>query len=185
MTYEFHLRRANSSWRPSFVRNTKNFANVIANYRSKYAKAPAGSAEERQIVSQFNAAYNAWMAKVKNENTKRRTQEASFFTNLRAARKSGNSAAVGAVLAKYSNARKSPSRTVAAVQRRSPIARSPAPKRTGKKRNTSSLRKMIAHRNLSRTKADLMARKAALESERNKLENKIFTIIRKLGELPY
>jgi hypothetical protein len=31
----------------------------------------------------------------------------------------------------------------------------------------------------------LMARKAALESERNKLENKIFTIIRKLGELPY
>lgn len=185
MTYEFYLRRSNSAWRPSFVRNDKNFANVIANYRNKYAKAPAGSAEERQIVNKFNKAYGAWVAKVKNENTKRRAQEAAFFTNLRAARKSGNAAAVSAVIAKYSNVRKYPAGSVAAPQRRSLVARSASPKRSGKKRNTSSLRKMIAHRNLSRTKANLMAQKAALESERDKLENKIFVLIRKLGELPY
>jgi hypothetical protein len=64
------------------------------------------------------------------------------------------------------------------------VARTPSPKRSGKKRNTKNLRKMIAHRNLSQMKANLMAQKAALERDRNNLETKIFAIIRKIGELP-
>jgi hypothetical protein len=188
MTYEFYLRRpsTNFSWRPSFVRNTANFTNTIQNYREKYAKAPEGSANERQIVANFNAAYNAWLAKVKNENSKRRAKENEFFKNLTAARKSGNAAAVNAVLARYTNGGKSPARNVAvaARQRTPPVARTPSPKRSGKKRNTKNLRKMIAHRNLSQMKANLMAQKAALERDRNNLETKIFAIIRKIGELP-
>jgi hypothetical protein len=42
----------------------------------------------------------------------------------------------------------------------------------------------MANRNLSQIKANLMAQKAVLESERNKLETQIFAIIRKIGELP-
>ena len=182
-SYEFYLRRpvTNSSWRPAFVRNTSNFTNTVQNYREKYAKAPMGSAEERKVVANFNKAYGAWIAKVKNENVKRRATESAFFKNLSAARKSGNAAAVGAVLAKYANAAAvaSPAR-----QRSSPVARSASPKRSGKKRNSGNLRKAMAHRNLSRMKANLMAQKAALEFERNKLETQIFALIRKIGELP-
>ena len=187
MTYEFFLRApaTNFSWRPSFVRNNKNFTNTIKNYREKFAKAPEGSANERQIVANFNKAYSAWIAKVKNENSKRRAKEGEFFKNLSAARKTGNTAAVNAVMAKYSA---SPARRASPSPRRAgsaSVARSPSPKRSGKKRNTSNLRKMLAHNKLSQTKANLMAQKSALESERNKLEAKIFALIRKLGELPY
>jgi hypothetical protein len=190
MTYEFHLRRpaTNFSWRPSFVRNTANFTNTIKNYREKFAKAPEGSANERQVVANFNKAYSAWIAKVKNENSKRRAKESEFFKNLVAARKSGNAAAINVVMAKYSNGKASSARRASPSPRRAgsaSVARSPSPKRSGKKRNTSNLRKMLAHNKLSQTKANLMAQKAALESERNKLEVKIFALIRKLGELPY
>lgn len=190
MTYEFYLRRpsTNSSWRPAFVRNLTNFANKIENYREKYAKAPEGSAAERKIVENFNKAYGAWMAKVKNENAKRRASERAFFNNLRTARKSGNAAAVNAVLAKYTNGKASPPRRTSASPRRAtsaPVARSAPPERSGKKRNTSNLRKHLAHSKLSQMKANLMTQKAALERERNNLETKIFAIIRKLGELPY
>jgi hypothetical protein len=164
-----------------------NFTSTIQNYREKYAKAPQGSAEERKVVANFNKAYGAWMTKVKNEHAKRRATESAFFKNLIAARKSGNAAAVSAVLAKYSNAAAaaSPRRISASPARqRTPVARSASPKRSGKKRNTKNLRKAMAHRNLSRMKANLMAQKAALESERNKLETQIFALIRKIGELP-
>lgn len=190
MTYEFYLRRpaTNFSWRPSFVRNMSNFTNKIQNYREKYAKAQEGSANERQIVANFNKAYSAWIAKVKNENSKRRARESEFFKNLAAARKTGNAAAVNAVMAKYSNGKVATPRRGSASPRRAgsaSVARSASPKRSGKQRNTSNLRKQMAHNKLSQTKANLMAQKAALESERNKLETKIFAIIRKLGELPY
>jgi len=186
MTYEYYLTRNNGSWRPSYIRNDKNFANVIANYRNKYSKVASGSEAGRKIASNFNKAYNAWITKVKNENTNRRAKESAFFTNLRAARKSGNAAAVAAVLAKYGNGGKSPVKSVAAAarQRPTPVARSASPKRSGKRRNTGNLRMMMARRNLHQLKTSLMAQKAALESERNKLENQIFSIIRKLGELP-
>jgi hypothetical protein len=190
MTYEFYLRRptTNFSWRPSFVRNTANFTNTIKNYREKFAKAPEGSANERQIVANFNKAYSAWIIKVKNENAKRRAKEGEFFKNLSAAKKSGNAAAVNAVMAKYSNGNASPPRRSSVSPRRAApasVARAAAPKRSGKKRNTSNMRKMLAHNKLSQTKANLMAQKTALERERNNLETKIFAIIRKLGELPY
>ena len=185
MTYEYYLKRNTGSWRPGFVRNETNFANVIANYHSKYAQAPARSANERKIVANFNKAYGAWIAKVKNENAKRRAAELSLFRNLREAKKSGNAASVNAVLARYANGGKSPIKSVvAAVRRRTPVARSASPKRSGKRRNTGNLRMMMAHRNLAKFKANLMAQKAALESERNKLETEIFSIIRKIGELP-
>jgi len=186
MTYEYYLIRNNGSWRPSYIRNYKNFTNVITNYRNKYAKAASGSDAEHRIVSNFNKAYNAWITKVKNENTKRRTKESAFFANLRAARKSGNAAAVAAVMAKYGNGGKSPVKSVAtaARQRTTPVARSASPKRSGKKRDTGNLRMMMVRRNLHQLKTSLMAQKAALESERNKLETQIFTIIRKLGKLP-
>jgi hypothetical protein len=165
-----------------------NFENTIKNYREKYGKAPQGSANERKVVANFNKAYGAWMAKVKNENAKRRAREGAFFKNLTAARKSGNSAAVKAVLARYSNAAATASPRAGSAsparQRSSPVARSASPKRSGKKRNTGNLRKAMAHRNLSQLKANLMAQKAALESERNKLETQIFVLIRKIGELP-
>jgi len=183
MTYEYYLKRSNGSWRPSFVRNMSNFANTIQNYRARYAKAPGGSASERQIVTNFNKAYGEWIAKV---NAKRRAKESAFFKNLSAARKTGNSAAINVVMAKY--AASSPARRASVSPRRagsSSVARSASPKRSGKNRNTGNLRKMMAHRNLSRTKANLMAQKEALEAERNKLETKIFALIRKLGELPY
>ena len=183
MTYEFYLRRpsTNFSWRPSFVRNMKNFTNTIQNYRQKYAKAPEGSAEERKVVANFNKAYSEWVAKVKNENAKRRSSEKAFFNNLRAAKKTGNVAAINSVVSKYSTGKASPARRGSA----SPARRPTTVARSGKKRNTSNLRKMMAQRNLSRTKSNLMAQKAALEKERNNLETKIFAIIRKLGELPY
>lgn len=190
MTYEFFLRGpdTNFSWRPSFVRNNKNFTNTIKNYREKFAKAPEGSANERQIVANFNKAYSAWIAKVKNENAKRRAKESEFFKNLSAARKSGNAAAINAVMAKYSNGKASPPRRASVSPRRAgsaSVARSASPKRSGKKRNISNLRKQMAHIKLSETKANLMAQKAALERQRNNLETKIFALIRKLGELPY
>ena len=177
MTYEYYLKSNNGSWRPSYVRNTMNFANVIANYRSKYAKAPAGSANERKIVSNFNKAYSAWIAKVKNENVKRRAKESAFFANLSAAKKYGNAAAINAVLARYANGGKSPTRNVA-------VARTPSPKRSGKRRDTGNLRMMMARRDLVKVKANLMAQKAELERERNNMETKIFALIRKIGELP-
>jgi hypothetical protein len=188
-SYEFYLKRPanNISWRPAFVRNMTNFANTIKTYREKYAKAPQGSAEERKVVANFNKAYGAWITKVKNENARRRAQESAFFKNLTAARKSGNAAAVSAVLAKYSNAAAaaSPRRASASpARRRSPVAREPPPKRSGEQRNTRNLRKALAHRNLSRLKANLMAQKAALEVERNRLETQIFALIRQIGELP-
>jgi hypothetical protein len=184
MTYEYYLTRNNGSWRPSYIRNYKNFANVIANYRNKYAKVASGSEAGRKIASNFNKAYNAWITKVKNENTNRRAKESAFFANLRAARKSGNAAAVAAVMAKYGNGAKSTVKSAAARQRATPVAHSASPKRSGKKRNTGNLRMMMARRNLHQLKTSLMAQKAALESERNKLETQIFTIIRKLGKLP-
>lgn len=188
-SYEFYLKRPsnNSSWRPAFVRNRTNFASTIQNYRERYRKAPQGSTEKRKVVANFNKAYGAWMTKVKNENAKRRAHESAFFKNLSAARKSGNAAAVSAVLARYSNAvpAASPRRTSASPARqRTPVARSVSPKRSGKRRDSGNLRKAMAHRNLSRLKANLMAQKAALEVERNRLETQIFTLIRKIGELP-
>lgn len=188
-SYEYYLKRPvnNSSWRPAFVRNVTNFTNTIKNYREKYAKAPAGSAEERKVVANFNKAYGAWITKVKNENARRRAQESAFFKNLSAARKSGNAAAVSAVLAKYANAAAAaPPRPVSAspARQRSPVARSASPKRSGKKRNSKNLRKALAHRTLSRLKANLMAQKTALEVERNRLETQIFALIRQIGELP-
>lgn len=180
-SYEYYLRQpaSNASWRPSFIRNMSNFENTIQNYREKYGKAPQGSANKRKVVANFNKAYGSWLTRVKNENAKRRDREGAFFKNLTAARKSGNSAAVKAVLSRYSNAAASPPR-----RRSSPVARSASPKRSGKRRNTGNLRKAMAHRNLTQLKANLMAQKAALEFERNKLETQIFTLIRKIGELP-
>ena len=186
MTYEYYLKRTNSSWRPQYVRNETNFANVIANYRNKYAKAASGSPNERKIVANFNKSYGSWIAKVKSENVKRRAKESAFFANLSAARKSRDAAAINAVLAKYGNGGKSPVKSVvAAARQHSPVARSASPKRSGKRRNTGNLRKQMAHRKLSETKGNLMAQKAELERQRNNLETKIFALIRKLGELPY
>lgn len=184
--YEFYLRRSNSSWRPSFVKNMSNFQSTIQNYRKQYREANTKAAEGR-VVANFSKAYGAWIAKVKNENAKRRAQETAFFKNLTAAKKSGNAAAVGAVMAKYNNgtaSRRSPARQSSPARQRSTVARSASPKRSGKTRNTGNLRKDMARRNLSQMKANLMAQKAALESERNKLETQIFTLIRKIGELP-
>lgn len=188
-SYEFYLRRpnTNTSWRPAFVRNMTNFTNTVKNYKEKYAKAPQGSAEERKVVANFNKAYSAWITKVKNENARRRAMESAFFKNLSAARKTGNAAAVNAVLTKYANASAatSPRRGSASPARqRSPVAREAPPKRSGEQRNTRNFRKAMAHRNLTRLKANLMAQKAALEFERNKLETQIFALIRKIGELP-
>ena len=185
MTYEYYLKRpsSNFSWRPSFIKNMTNFTNKIENYRKRYVKAPEGSANERKIVANFNNAYSAWLVKVKNENAKRRAKENAFFKNLTNARRSGNAGAIAKVMAKYEKGVVSP--RAALVARRTPVAHSASPQRSGKKRNTGNLRKMMAHRNLSRMKANLMTQKAALESERNKLETKIFAIIRKLGDLPY
>lgn len=185
MSYNFYLRRSNESWRPEYVRNMTNFANTIKSYRKKYLEAPRGSAAERKVVANFNKAYSTWVEKVKNENTKRRAKERAFFNNLTAAKKSGNAAAVNAVLARYANGGASPARNVAAAARqRSPVARRPSPSRSGKQRNSVNFRKAMAQRNLYQLKHNLMKEKAALEYERNKLETKIFTIIRKLGELP-
>jgi hypothetical protein len=186
MAYEYYLKRNNTSWRPSYVRNQKDFANVIENYRSKYFKAARGSEAKRMIVANFNKAYNSWIVKVKNENTKRRAKESAFFANLRAAKKSGNAAAINAVLTRYANGGNSPVRSVAAAaaRQRPSVARLTSPKRSGKKRNTGNLRKAMANRNLNMLKSNLMAQKAALEYERNKLETQIFTLIRKIGELP-
>lgn len=183
MVHETYLKRSNTSWRPAYVRNMSNFASTIENYRASYMKAPEGSAEERQVVANFNKAYTAWINKVKAENVKRRATERAFFTNLTAARKTGNSTAVKAVLSKYNTSvkRQSPPRAAAPL----PRARSASPKRSGKKRNSGNLRKMMARRNLSRVRANLMAQKAELENERNKIETKIFTLIRQIGELPY
>lgn len=185
-TYKYYLERPsnNLSWRPSFVRNMTNFVNTIENYREKYHKAPKGSQKERNVVANFNRDYRAWLVKVKKQNSKRRANEAAFIRNLAAARKSGNAAAINAVYAKY-NRGGSPSRQRSpARQRNSSVARSASPKRSGKKRNTGSLFKEMARRNLSRMKANLMAQKAALESERNKLETQISAITRKIWELP-
>jgi hypothetical protein len=185
MSYEYYLRRSDGSWRPEYVRDRKNFANVIANYRNRYSKAASGSAAERKIVANFNKAYSAWVEKVKNENERRRASERTFFNNIRAAKKSGNAAAVNAVLARYANAGGSSARSLAAAARqRVPVARKPSPSRSGKQRNSVNFRKAMAQRNLYQLKRNLMTEKAALEYERNKLETKIFTIIRKLGELP-
>jgi hypothetical protein len=183
--YEYYLKRTNETWRPSYVRNQKNFANVIAKARAEYAKAPKNSANERKIVANFNKAYSAWVEKVKNENERRRAKESTFFANIRAAKKSGNAAAVNAVLARYANAGGSSARSLAAAARqRVPVARKPSPSRSGKQRNSVNFRKAMAQRNLHQLKRNLMTEKAALEYERNKLETRIFTIIRKLGELP-
>lgn len=183
MTHEFHLKRpvSNTSWRPAYVRNLTNFANTMKNYRERYQKAREGSAEERQVAANFNRAYSAWIAKVKAENVERRALEREFFRNLTAARRTGNSEAVKAVLARYSNAEAAPAKRQAPA----PRARSASPKRSGKNRNSGNLRRMMAQRNLGRIRANLMAQKEALEAERNKLETQIFALIRKLGELPY
>jgi hypothetical protein len=183
--YEYYLKRTNETWRPSYVRNQKNFANVIAKARAEYAKAPKNSANERKIVANFNKAYSAWVEKVKNENAKRRAAELSLFRNLRAAKKSGNAAAINAVLARYANGGNSPAKRVAAAARqRAPVARSASPKRSGKRRNSTNLRKAMADRNLAMLKAPLLAEKALLENQRNALERRIFEIIRTLGQLP-
>lgn len=184
-SYEYYLRRSDASWRPQYVRDFKNFTNVIANYRNRYSKAATGSAAERKIVENFNKAYSTWVGKVKSENEKRRASERAFFNNLRAAKKSGNAAAVNAVLARYANGGGSPARNLAAAARqRTPVARRPSPSHSGKKRNSVNFRKAMAQRNLYQLKHNLMTEKAALEFERNKLETKIFALIRKLGELP-
>jgi hypothetical protein len=183
MTHEIFLKKPYTFiWKPKYVRNAGNFSNVLAGYRSRYAAASRGSAEERKIVSNFNRNYTAWLQKSKEGNNKARKQLGSFRNNLIAARRSGNEAAVQNVLKKYNVSAGSVRK--ASPARRTPVSRSASPQRSGKKRNTSNLRKAMANRNLSQIKANLMAQKAVLESERNKLETQIFAIIRKIGELP-
>jgi hypothetical protein len=169
-------------WKPKYVRNAGNFMNVLAGYRSRYAAANRGSVVERKIVSNFNRNYMAWLQKAKEENTKARKQLGSFRNNLIAARRSGDEAAIQAVLKKY-NVSAGSVRKASPAQRAS-VSRSASPQRSGKRRNSGNLRKAMARRNLSQRKANLMAQKAALESERNKLETQIFALIRKIGELP-
>jgi hypothetical protein len=172
-----------NTWKPKYVRNAGNFTNVLAGYRARYAAASRGSAVERRIVANFNRNYMAWLQKAKEQSNKERKQLGSFRNNLMAARRSGDEAAIQAVLQKYNVSAGSVRK--ASPARRSSVTRSASPQRSGKKRNTGNLRKMMARRNLSLIKANLMAQKAALERERNNLETKIFALIRKIGELPY
>ena len=186
MTHEAFLKKPYTLyWKPKYVRNAGNFTNVLAGYRERYAAANSGSAVERRIVANFNRNYTAWIQKAKEENNKARKKLGSFRNNLIAARRSGNEAAIQAVMQKYNVSAGSGSVRKASPARRTSVSRSAPPQRSGKQRNTGNLRKMMARRNLSLIKANLMAQKAVLERERNNLETKIFALIRKIGELPY
>jgi hypothetical protein len=175
MVHEAHLEPStHNRWRPTYVRNQKNFANRIEHFRKLWAQARTPN-QYKAIASNFNKEYNAWIAKVHAENVKRRREESDFFAKITRAKRQGP-ASEERVLAAYgaSLKRKSPTR----------VSKSAPPERSGKRRNTSSLRKSIAARSLVQRRKNLMAEKKNLEAQRNNLERRIDAIINKLRELP-
>jgi hypothetical protein len=188
MTYSFILESNNSKWRPKYVRDPKNFANKVNAARAEWRQAWNKPNLRRSIATSFSKNYSAWLAKVKAINAQEKKLTNSFLKELTEAKRSGNKGALNAVLKKYNVPRgvsrqASPPR--AATPRRSAsVARSPTSAPTGKRRNTTKLRMVMAHRNLAAARNSLFKMKAELEAKRNNLERQISNIIYKIRELP-
>jgi hypothetical protein len=181
---------SSTAWRPKYVRNggPTNFANRVKAYRKAWNAAPEKAAERKRhhakVARNFGFEYENWIRKVKAEKVEENKKTNNFRKELLEAKRSGNQAAVNAVLKKYNVPRGSAAR-VSFSPRPASVAASPAPgRRPGARRNTTNLRKAMAHRNLTRAKNALMAAKANLENKRNNLERQITNIIYKIRELP-
>jgi hypothetical protein len=188
MAYSFILESNNNKWRPKYVRDVKNFANKVNAARAEWRKAWNKPNLRRAIAKNFSKNYSAWLTKVKTINAQEKKQISNFYKEITEAKRSGNKAALNAVLAKYnvpkgSFGRASPPRT-ASPRRSASVARSPVPARSGKRRNTTNLRMNMARRNLAAAKNSLFRMKAELEAKRNNLERQISNIIYKIRELP-
>lgn len=169
MVHEIHLeKKMYNIWRPSYVRNQSNFANRIKYFRERWSNAQKPK-DRQNVIANFNREYSAWLKKVHAEHMKRKREESEFFEKIRQAKRQGPQAEER-VLAQYN--KKSPPRV------------SPSP-RSGKKRNTTNLRKYMAARNLAKIRRNLMAEKRNLEAKRNNLERQITLVINRIRELPF
>lgn len=65
-----------------------------------------------------------------------------------------------------------------------PIARQPSPRRSGKPRNTGSLRRQVLTASIRARREELQRQRAALERQRNRLEALITETIKQLRSLP-
>lgn len=171
MSYAHFLSKNNFSWRPAYVRNESNFRSQITSYRAKWRG--ASRANRPAIESNFKRNYNKWLVKVKMANTEKRKKNQELFNQIRQAKKAGNNATVARLV-------NSPPRATAQASPR----RLSSPVRSGKKRNSKSLIKMMASNKLAEMKKNLRAQMNALESQRNNIERKINAVRREFRSLP-
>lgn len=163
MSYIHFLKKNNTSWRPSYVRNYSDFTNTVASYRSKWRDSNRNS--RSKIETNFKKKYNSWLAKVRQMDAEKRKTNQYLFEKIRQARKTGNNSLLSRLL------NKTPSRLS-------------APARSGKSRDTKSLFKKMHNARLRGIKNDMRSRINALELQRNNLERQINSIRVQLRELP-